>query len=492
MRRQSLTPSRQRILIGVWVAGIMVLVALFGSNCIGCKSFWLDESFSYWVAAHEGPRFWTFWDPAMPLYYLILRGWIDLFGETESALRALSVIFAVGTIPVVYMLGRKLLGPTEGIIAIGLISVNAFFIKYSQEARGYTLALMLCAFASYLFIGCVQHRRRRFWVAYGVVGTLATLAHAFSIFVLLGHVVSLAFLPSDAKPKRRIALGYALVGLLVSPLVLLLAREALQGGASTFVWIPEPNLLWVIAQSKELIGTQSRALAISYGFLACLGLGTVVSAARGRDEWTRWRHVYIVLIGLGPFLATLLLSLAIPMFVSRYLIVMLPGLTLLAIAGISALPWRAVRITIAVVVVTMATRGIVHYYSVEKEDWRTATSELLARAEPGDGVMFSAPYTAAPFMYYAREDFEEMPRVLYPDGIDPTPVEHVLGGLANPGSGASRVWLVLSHEFATERNTDGTVAILAALEERYHSVFEAEYTGIRVRLYEISGSGTSE
>src|ERR1700760_1253392 len=90
----------------------------------------------------------------MSLYYLLLRGWIHL-GSSETWIRALSVFFALAPLPVIYLLGKRLFSRRAGMVACVLMAVNAFHIRYSQEARAYTLVVLLVALASLFFMDAV-------------------------------------------------------------------------------------------------------------------------------------------------------------------------------------------------------------------------------------------------------------------------------------------------------------------------------------------------
>ena len=84
-------------------------------------------------------------------YYLLLRGWLHL-GDSVAWIRGLSVIFAVAAIPAIFLLGRKMLGTSFGLISALLLSVNAFQVRYAQEARSYSLLVLLLIVSSYFFV----------------------------------------------------------------------------------------------------------------------------------------------------------------------------------------------------------------------------------------------------------------------------------------------------------------------------------------------------
>src|SRR5207237_10048583 len=75
-------------------------------------------------------------------YYAILHLWMRL-GDSEFVVRALSALMGIATIPTLYALGTRLFGRRTGLIASTLLALNAFHIQWSQEARAYSLTVLL-------------------------------------------------------------------------------------------------------------------------------------------------------------------------------------------------------------------------------------------------------------------------------------------------------------------------------------------------------------
>ena len=77
----------------------------------------------------------------MALYYLLLRFWL-LIGSTEGFIRGLSVLASVATLPLFLRAGqRACLDARPAWSRSGSLAINAFHIRYAQEARGYALVV---------------------------------------------------------------------------------------------------------------------------------------------------------------------------------------------------------------------------------------------------------------------------------------------------------------------------------------------------------------
>lgn len=138
---------------------VIIIITLFGTwlrvLLIASKGLWLDETFSIWLSNHSVPDM-LHWilrvDQHPPLYYLLLHYWIAWNGDTPYYVRLLSALFGAGTIPVIYLIGKRLSGDVVGVTAALLLAVSPFHIFYAQETRMYTLLTFNAAIAIYALV----------------------------------------------------------------------------------------------------------------------------------------------------------------------------------------------------------------------------------------------------------------------------------------------------------------------------------------------------
>src|SRR5690349_21587308 len=64
------------------------------------------------------------YDGTMPLYYVLLKAWASIFGESEIALRSLSVLFFGATILIAGATARRAEGAAAGIVT-GLLMATS-------------------------------------------------------------------------------------------------------------------------------------------------------------------------------------------------------------------------------------------------------------------------------------------------------------------------------------------------------------------------------
>jgi mannosyltransferase len=141
---------------------ILLLAAGLRFYRLDAQSLWNDEGNSARIAERpldlilEGAA----GDIHPPGYYLLLHYWRALFGQSEFALRSLSVVAGLALILLTYLLGRHLFGQVTGLTAAFLGALSPFAIYYSQEARMYILLAALSAASTYLFLRLLVSKQR--------------------------------------------------------------------------------------------------------------------------------------------------------------------------------------------------------------------------------------------------------------------------------------------------------------------------------------------
>lgn len=161
------------------------------------QSFWNDEGNTARLSERsirliiEG----TASDIHPPLYYLILRGWRELVGQSEFALRAFSAFVGVLTVAITMIFGRRWDTPRTGLLAGLLTAVSPPLIYYSQEARMYSLLGLLGVLSTWLFYEWLlsnQQHSRRWAIAYVLCLVAGLYTHYFFPAIIVVHNLYLA------------------------------------------------------------------------------------------------------------------------------------------------------------------------------------------------------------------------------------------------------------------------------------------------------------
>jgi 4-amino-4-deoxy-L-arabinose transferase-like glycosyltransferase len=168
------------------------LAMLLRSYSLG-EGFWINE-----VVSMETARLPVlsllhrtgFFDIHPPFYYLALSAWTSLFGETEIAVRLLSLLCALGTLVLLYVWGRRH-SPWVGFLAVLLLATSTLHNHYSVEVRSNSLMAFLTTAFFLLYERIIRDDmpRLRVWFLLGLVESCLVLTHYYSVpLVIMANV----------------------------------------------------------------------------------------------------------------------------------------------------------------------------------------------------------------------------------------------------------------------------------------------------------------
>lgn len=169
------------------LAAVLILGLGLRLYRIDWQSGWSDELFSLTVSQQDFHSMTEatvkdFVNP--PGYYYILHIWMSVFGRGMLEARLLSVLCGETAIVILFQLVKMWCGSRAGLLAATLLSLSQIAIAYSQEARTYSLTLMLSLCTVWLFVIALKHSR--FWWSFVGCGLLLIYTHYYAVFVLLG------------------------------------------------------------------------------------------------------------------------------------------------------------------------------------------------------------------------------------------------------------------------------------------------------------------
>ena len=473
---------------------ITVLAFLLRLHGLAAKSFWLDEAVSVEIARLRWSDFFLIlWhrEANMAVYYLVLRFWL-LLGDSEGLVRGLSVLFSIATVPIIYLLGARLFGRTAGLLAAWVLAINAYHVRYAQEARGYAMVVFFAVLATLLLVQNVQEPLSARWGAYTSACVLAVYAHFYGGLIVLAHVASLAGLAQSDVPWRELRRSLLRFAFLVLPL----GASVLHIGTSPVNWIPRVQASAVLKFFIALAGNDgARLLALEAvaGLLAAYWAWNIWGQ-RGRTL-EGWGYALVFAWLFVPVLVVLAASSVRPLFLGRYLNPSLPALILLVAAGILRLRPALLAWGLAGVISAFSLLGVVSYYQkdfdMNRVDWRAASSFIFDRAQPGDGV-FYLNFFGMPLQYYRsqRHPVPGWPQVL--NLADPPDLHYrdflvtSLGErLQDARPAGKRVWLILELNYEPNGEPSRANTVLRAIYGKgRHLVEERAYGSMAVLLFE--------
>jgi hypothetical protein len=331
---------------------------------LDAQSLWLDEGSTWqftqlpWSALLR-----DLFDPtaAYPLYHVLLKAWIGLFGDSEIALRLPSAIAGALAAPVVYLAASELeqfAVPSSqfpvrdaqppalshyGLGAALLTALGPFALWYGQEAKVYSLLLLSAALTTWLALRALRTNARRDWLLLGAVIVVSLFVHRLS--ALLALAVGWAWVVQAAGGRRQAA-GWKLrtVPRLLPPALLLLTGVALIAAmarglgddrAATGAYIPAspPQALGLTFVRFSVDRNPGDAVwwwLIPFAALLVIGLWRLGTAAWRGD---RGAVALLTLFGV-PLILFLIQLLFTRLYEARYLMIIFPAWALVLAAGL--------------------------------------------------------------------------------------------------------------------------------------------------------------
>ncbi|MHB8659952.1 MAG: glycosyltransferase family 39 protein [Solirubrobacteraceae bacterium] len=409
-RRRWLTLSARHGLL----AGMIALAGVLRIAELGHQSFWYDESFTYLLVRHSFghmleivPR--TELTP--PLYYILIWGWAQTFGTGEAALRTLSALAGVCTVPVMYLAVRRLITPRAGLVAAALTATNPLLIWYSREARSYAL-LVFGASVTLLALAHIRTPRPpgRWILAWALAAALTVATHYFGVLIVAPEAVWLLW-----RHRRDVRMWTATVAAAAGDLALLPLALTQRPNASWIAGWPLGRRLGQIPP-QLLLGTGAPdRLPLLLTGAAVLALAGVLLAWRC-EPGERGPALGGAALAVTGFLISLGLILAgIDELITRNLIVIMVGLIVLLAGTLGAR--RARRLGTIGAIVLCAIGGfcavtVMLTPAFQRPDWRGLARVLASGSgstgrAPGGGdspagkiVVIERYFAAAPLDVY--------------------------------------------------------------------------------------------
>jgi 4-amino-4-deoxy-L-arabinose transferase-like glycosyltransferase len=239
-----------------WVA-LAVLTALAAVlRIIGLNSgLWLDEILTLLQTVRR--PLWTILtafpaETQHPLFSLLARISVVMFGEHPWSLRLAAMLFGVAAVPALYFFARELTSQREALLGASLMAVSYHGVWFSQDARGYTGMLFFAILSSMFLLRGLRDPAWSNWLWYAITAALGTYTHLTMVFVVVTHAAICAWLllfqpksgDFEVSDWKKPAAGVALAGLftllLYSPILLqvhhIFSSPSHMGAVSTPVW----------------------------------------------------------------------------------------------------------------------------------------------------------------------------------------------------------------------------------------------------------------
>lgn len=429
-------------------AGITLLLSTlaFGVTAatLGRENFWLDELSSLYFSDpgrsfHDTVR--EIWrdETNPPLYYLYLYLWRHLVsGTDEASIRAASLVPAALACLSPLFYPSRIMRLERRLAVVLLLSFSPGLLYYAGEARGYALLLLFSVNMCFLLLLALQTLRQDgAGLAYKLV-LLGAFSAAAAWTHLFGALLAAVFFfvlvaASIVLRRRRLAVAVAAAATAVAVTICPLAHLTYMGKLAADHWFIELSRAGLLRETKWI---GHLAFGDKLSILAFTALTLAALAHAWRPMRTSKTAFYLSLpLFFGLVLA---LSLAIPIYYGRYLVILLPAIYVVVVEAVGDasdrlrapawLPFAAVLLLAPLLVSAWPT-----FDTVQREDWRAQAAVINAT----EGCKAAPVFAVAP-----NRDSGD-PASLYGHYLDPSrgiELIPVQAGIGFDPKALARVW----------------------------------------------------
>ena len=372
---------------------VSMVALVLGLIRLGTPSFWVDEAFTARAIDRSLPDLID--RQYHVLYYALGKPWALVAGTSEWALRFPSVLGTMLACALLVVLAHKLFAGWTALASGLFLAASPFLVKWSQQARSYTLLLAISLVATLLLLRALERGSRAAWAAYGIAFTALVVWHPVAgVLLVPAHVVLLAQRREHVLPHGLLA-AVIICAVAVPWAAVTAIRSTGEGVAMNWLTAPTPEV--VVRTLLDVSGAAGLGIVLAF-------VGLWVLRRSGRSDSAVWLGAW----AFTPFLLALLVSTVRPIYLDRYLIVAAPAFALLAGVAVTGVGSR-LRLGIVLAAVVAASAGLIVWYSSGEsgnwrgEDWRAAVRTVLEKRNQGDAIVV-APWSAAPAAtYYGAE-----------------------------------------------------------------------------------------
>lgn len=466
----------------IWAVALVVSLAVV-ARFVTRSPLWLDEALSVNIATLPIPDLLDALrsDGHPPLYYVLLHAWMELFGSGDVAVRALSGLASVLTLPLAWAAGRRRRGTAGGLAVLLLTAMAPYSLRYATEARMYALVMAL-VFAGWLLADDLRTRGDRGrWAALAAVTGAALLTHYWTIYLCAAAVLVLAWRWWRRGARHEaVRIGSALTAgaVLFLPWLPSFLHQAANTGTPWGTASRPTRALVDLAVGLGGRGSNPEAITFGFAILLLAALALVASSTEGTTieidlRTTPAVRPEVVVAGLTWTIGLLVGAVTASTFMPRYAAVFLPMVLIAAGVGLTRLPTGPARWSVTAALVVLATVGAVINVTGDRSQGEEFAQHIAAAGTNGDVVAFCPDQLGPSTLRYLPEGFEavgvptlERPtRIDWVDyearnrGADP---EAVAAAILDRAGGAA-VWMVHNSTYRTyETLCDAVLAQLAA------------------------------
>jgi mannosyltransferase len=409
-----------RVLAFFLIALFVSFTAVLNISWLFGESIRLDESQSIWFATKPLSELLkiTAQDVHVPLYNVLLHYWIKVFSTDVEAVRGMSLVFFIATIPALFLLTREASNKSVAFLTTIFFTVSPFIIWFSLEARMYTLFLFITTVNSLYFLRFIRLRGKGSKLGLFLTSAAGFYTHYFFTFAIAAQLFYLLFLLIRRFDGNRVlSLDNFREQTYEMRLYIIIVLSAFAtfspwigyfagyGFASaTRPSIPPPTGYTLLETFVNFVfGFQSQGIRSILISLWPLLTVLIFLFFTRRAKRAGGEYLYFIFYISIPILIVYLISLLRPIYLPRYFIFITPALFYLIALVFYRITNRIFSTASILLILLMFMFTSYQSLSAQvptKENYRNVAEYLSIYTKPQDIIAVTAPFTVYPLEYY--------------------------------------------------------------------------------------------
>ena len=402
-----------KIPIRWYLAGVVLTGAILRFAVVTASDIWHDEGYTMMLIDFSPLEIIarTARDVHPPLYYLLVHGWQHIFGGSDLAIRSFSILTGLAIILLAYFLTRKIFSEGAARLAALLVAFGPFLIRYSVEARMYSLSALLVLASTYSLVLALQSKKANYklWIAYGLLLAAGLYTQYYTILIVPAHLLYVLWHTGGLKKALQLKpywLANIVAALLFIPWLPVLIGQftRVQSG----FWIPPVNIHTIPNTLSQLLFNLPAFTNSKWvGWITLLSVIAISIYLYIRLHKLQKKHIILLSAWLFlPLILVLLVSLYRPVYYDRYFLfcaAALHMLTAVAVVYTKFLRTRPpIQILLAAAICIPVAIGIFSIWNSPRSGHRM--SEVAQTVNDGfrtgDKIVSAELYTFFDFSHY--------------------------------------------------------------------------------------------
>ena len=383
---------------------LIILFIIFAANfilrliLISDSNLWYDEVFSVYQSQKDISLIKEISrsDIAPPFYYYILHFWMQLFGIGENSVRILSILFMSIAAAFLFFMAYKYFGFDTAIFtSVLFFSSNQIFF-YAQEARTYSLLILLAIVSSHLFFKLIDKPKIIYVLLLGVINWAAVYSHYFFI-LLIAIQLGISIVSGKGKTVIYFILSIIITLIIFNTWLLRIKEVVIHGSTTSFD--STPTISDFLSILFELLNGKLVFIILIIPFV--IGVYFFLKKISFRNDYSIIiKLTYLIAWGFLPLIFVFATGSKGIMFIPRYFLFSIPGILILFSFFILQIHKKRIVIYSLIALIGLCSLFSIQYKISKGYDFRGTSSFIKSIKDENTLVILEIAGTYPGFTYY--------------------------------------------------------------------------------------------